>query len=316
MEKRISEVIGLDTVIEDISNMNIQDMTVEEVQQKVHNKASILYDYLQQQLPSIVGFGMRVVMAIIVFFVVRRMIGWILRVMKKSMEKASLDEGVIQFVCSISRIILYMLLVFNIAISFGVEESSVAALLGTAGVAIGLGLQGGLANVAGGIMLLLFKPFQVGDYIVQDQAGGCEGTVARIDIYYTTLLSFDNKNVVIPNGTLANSTVTNVTARDHRKLDIKVAVSYDSDIKEVKGILEKILQEDPDAKADNEMIVYVDELADSGVIMGLRVWVATEVYWSAKWRINERIKEEFDANGIVIPYNQMDVHVYQGQKNL
>ena len=134
-------------------------------------------------------------------------------------------------------------------------------------------------------MLLIFKPFQVGDYIIIAQQNECEGTVYKMEICYTTLISIDNKHIVIPNGTLSSSIITNVTARDLRKLEIKVGISYDSDIKKAKAILE------------------------SSVVMGLRVWVATEKYWPAKWRLNELIKEAFDANGIEIPYNQLQIHV-------
>ena len=203
------------------------------------------------------------------------------------------------------------MLIFNIAVSLGVTESSVAALLGTAGVAIGLALQGGLANLAGGVLLLVFKPFVVGDYIIQNQQNGCEGTVARIEMCYTTLLSIDNKKIVVPNGTLSNSTIINVTAKETRKLEIKVGISYESNIQKAKEILEKILLEDPDTQGDrSEMVVFVDQLADSAVIMGLRVWVPTDSYWPVKWRLNQKIKEEFDAQGIVIPYNQMDIYVH------
>ena len=152
----------------------------------------------------------------------------------------------------------------------------------------------------------------MGDYIIWDQSNGCEGTVAKIEICYTTLLSIDNKKVVVPNGTLSNSTIINVTAKENRKLEIKVGISYEADIQRAKTILEKILKDDPDTKSDSrEMVVFVDELAESAVIMGLRVWVATESYWAVKWRLNQKIKEEFDANGIVIPYNQMEVYVHQ-----
>ena len=304
----------------DIGNISLGDISLEDINledismEKVQNKASRVYEYLQSQVPSVIAFGMRVVLAIVVFLVASRMIKWALKILKKSLEKANVDKGVVQFVCSASRLLLYLLLIFNVSISFGVEESSVAALLASAGVTIGLGLQGGLANVAGGVMLLLFKPFQVGDYIVQNQANGYEGTVSKIDMYYTTLMSVDNKNVVIPNGTLANSTIINVTARESRKLEIKIGISYDSDVKEAKRILEKLLHEDPDIRSDEEMMVVLDELADSSVIILLRAWVATDKYWPAKWRLNERIKEEFDAHGIKIPYNQMDVHLYQGEK--
>ena len=195
------------------------------------------------------------------------------------------------------------------------RESSVAALLGTAGVTIGLALQGGLENLSGGVMLLLFKPFQVGDYIIQDQAGGTEGTVYKVEMFYTTLITIDNKHVIIPNGKLSNSTIINVTAQNLRNLEIKVEISYDSDIKKAKKLLQHILQEDPGTKSDKDMLVFVDELADSAVVMGLRVWVPTDKYWKIKWRLNEKIKESFDANGISIPYPQMDVHVVETNKD-
>lgn len=270
-----------------------------------------LKEYMAGQIPAIVGFGLKVVLAIIVFFVGRKLIRWAVKLMKRSMERARLDEGVVQFACSAGKAVLYTMLIFNIAVSLGVTESSVAALLGTAGVAIGLALQGGFANLAGGVLLLVFKPFVVGDYIIQNQQNGCEGTVARIEMCYTTLLSIDNKKIVVPNGTLSNSTIINVTAKETRKLEIKVGISYESNIQKAKEILEKILLEDPDTQGDrSEMVVFVDQLADSAVIMGLRVWVPTDSYWSVKWRLNQKIKEEFDAQGIVIPYNQMDIYVH------
>ena len=270
-----------------------------------------LKEYMAGQIPAIVGFGLKVVLAIIVFFVGRKLIRWAVKLMKRSMERARLDEGVVQFACSAGKAVLYTMLIFNIAVSLGVTESSVAALLGTAGVAIGLALQGGLANLAGGGLLLVFKPFVVGDYIIQNQQNGCEGTVARIEMCYTTLLSIDNKKIVVPNGTLSNSTIINVTAKETRKLEIKVGISYESNIQKAKEILEKILLEDPDTQGDrSEMVVFVDQLADSAVIMGLRVWVPTDSYWPVKWRLNQKIKEEFDAQGIVIPYNQMDIYVH------
>ena len=270
-----------------------------------------LKEYMAGQIPAIVGFGLKVVLAIIVFFVGRKLIRWAVKLMMRSMERARLDEGVVQFACSAGKAVLYTMLIFNIAVSLGVTESSVAALLGTAGVAIGLALQGGLANLAGGVLLLVFKPFVVGDYIIQNQQNGCEGTVARIEMCYTTLLSIDNKKIVVPNGTLSNSTIINVTAKETRKLEIKVGISYESNIQKAKEILEKILLEDPDTQGDrSEMVVFVDQLADSAVIMGLRVWVPTDSYWPVKWRLNQKIKEEFDAQGIVIPYNQMDIYVH------
>ena len=296
-----------DKVDQGLQNMGLDGTSVKPSLKDILN----FKEYLTEQLPALTGFCIKVVLSIIVFFVGRRIISWIVNIMRKSLERANIDAGVVQFISSAGKAVLYMLLIFNIAISLGVKESSVAALLGTAGVTVGLALQGGLANLAGGVLLLIFKPFVVGDYIIQDQANGCEGTVAKIEICYTTLLSIDNKKIVVPNGILSNSTIINVTAKENRKLEIKVGISYDADIRKAKKVIEDILKADPDTRSDNsEMVVFVDSLADSAVIIGLRVWVPTDAYWKTKWRLNQRIKEEFDANGITIPYNQMEVYVH------
>ena len=296
-----------DKVDQGLQNMGLDGTSVKQSLKDILN----FKEYLTEQLPALTGFCIKVVLSIIVFFVGRRIISWIVNIMRKSLERANVDAGVVQFISSAGKAVLYMLLIFNIAISLGVKESSVAALLGTAGVTVGLALQGGLANLAGGVLLLIFKPFVVGDYIIQDQANGCEGTVAKIEICYTTLLSIDNKKIVVPNGTLSNSMIINVTAKENRKLEIKVGISYDADIRKAKKVIEDILKADPDTRSDNsEMVVFVDSLADSAVIIGLRVWVPTDAYWKTKWRLNQRIKEEFDANGITIPYNQMEVYVH------
>lgn len=296
-----------DKVDQGLQNMGLDGTSVKQSLKDILN----FKEYLTEQLPALTGFCIKVVLSIIVFFVGRRIISWIVNIMRKSLERANIDAGVVQFISSAGKAILYMMLIFNIAISLGVKESSVAALLGTAGVTVGLALQGGLANLAGGVLLLIFKPFVVGDYIIQDQTNGCEGTVAKIEICYTTLLSIDNKKIVVPNGTLSNSTIINVTAKENRKLEIKVGISYDADIRKAKKVIEDILKADPDTRSDNsEMVVFVDSLADSAVIIGLRVWVPTDAYWKTKWRLNQRIKEEFDANGITIPYNQMEVYLH------
>lgn len=288
---------------------NAVQETVQETVDKVNSNWDQIKAYFNGHIPDLISFGMKVVLSIVAFYVGTKLIKWLLKVAKRSMEKAGIDMGVAQFICSFGKFLLYLILIFNIATNFGVKESSVAALLGTAGVTIGLALQGGLENLSGGVMLLLFKPFQVGDYIIIAQQNGCEGTVYKIEICYTTLISIDNKHIVIPNGTLSSSIITNVTARDLRKLEIKVGISYDADIHKAKELLEDILHNDEDTKDDKGMVVFVDELGESAVIMGLRVWVATDKYWPAKWRLNELIKESFDANGIEIPYNQLQIHV-------
>lgn len=270
-----------------------------------------LQQFVAENSPLVTHFALKVVLSCVAFFVGIRVVKALIGIFRRSLTRAGVDLGVVHFTASLSKFLLYMLLVFTIAMQFGVKESSVAALLGTAGVTIGLALQGGLANLAGGVMLMLFHPFQVGDYIIQNAQNGCEGTVDKIEICYTTLLSVDNKRVVIPNGTLSNSTIINVTANAQRKLEIKVGISYESDMHLAKEILERLLREDPDTRSNKDMVVFVDELAESTVIMGFRVWVPTDRYFPVKWRLNEQIKEEFDKNKIVIAYNQLDVHVHE-----
>ena len=218
------------------------DSTVQTVQE-VGNQVNQYRQMFENYLPDITKFGIKVVLAIVAFWVGSTVIKWIVKFVRKSLTKSRLDTGAAQFMSSLVKIVLYILLIFNISTSFGVKESSLAALLGTAGVTMGLALQGGLANLAGGMMLLLFKPFQVGDYIIVNGQDGSEGTVAKVEICYTTLLSIDNKHIVIPNGTLSNVTITNVTARDQRRLEIKVGISYNADIQKAKDILEDILTE-------------------------------------------------------------------------
>ena len=199
-------------------------------------------------------------------------------------------------------------LIFMIATNFGVESSSVAALIASAGVAIGLAVQGSLSNFAGGILILVLKPFTVGDYIIVTQEN-IEGTVKEIQIFYTKLATIDNQTVVVPNSILTNNSLTNVTARPERKLDLKVGISYEADLRKAKQIVEEKLRDDPSVIQDEEKRVFVDSLGDSAVVIGLRAWVKTDEYWTTRWRILEEIKLTFDEEGIEIPYNQLTVHM-------
>ena len=290
----------------------MEEIGVEEIKQSVEEittQAFQLRDYLKQQIPGFVDFGLRVVLALLIFWIGRKLIRLIRSILKRSLERTGTEKGVVQFTSSLSGIALYALLVVTIAQCLGVEETSVAALLGTAGVTVGLALQGGLANVAGGIMILTFKPFQVGDYIVVNQQNECEGSVIKIETCYTTLQTFDNRNIIIPNGVLSDNTVTNVTAQNKRKLAIRVGISYHADLHLAKHILEKLLSEDPDTQDSKEKLVYVDELGEHAVYLGFQVWVKTSQYFPIKWRMNEKIKYAFDEAGIEIAYHQLDVHM-------
>ena len=174
-------------------------------------------------------------------------------------------------------------------------------------MAVSLAMQGSLSNLAGGMLILLLKPFVVGDYIIEDGHGN-EGTVKEIQIFYTKLATVDNKTIVIPNGTLANTSLTNVTAKDFRQLDLRVDISYDADLKEAKTLLEQLLKKDSSVEQEMDHNVFVDNLGESSVVLGVRAWVKTEDYWPTRWRLLETIKLTMDENRIEIPYKQMKIH--------
>lgn len=279
-----------------------------EVTAEATKEVNGFFQFIEDNIPNIVSFGIKVVLALVFFFIGGKVIKWIRKIVRRSFERTGADTGVTQFVDSMLKFGLYALLIFMIATNFGVESSSVAALIASAGVAVGLALQGSLSNFAGGILILLLKPFVVGDYIAVPQEG-IEGTVKEIQIFYTKMATVDNQTVVVPNSILTSNSLTNVTARPERKLDLKVGISYDADMKQAKHIIEEILHRDLSVIQDEETVVFVSDLADSAVMIGLRAWVKTEEYWAARWRILEQIKTEFDQAGIEIPYNQLTVHL-------
>ena len=213
-----------------------------------------------------------------------------------------------QFLDSLVKYGLYILLALTILQRFGVQTTSIVAAIGSVGVAIGLALQGSLSNFAGGVIILLIKPFKVGDYVIQ---GSLEGNVSEIQLFYTTLTTPDNRKIIIPNGQLADNSLVNATAADTRRLDIKVGISYNSDVKLAKDLLLKLGENDPDTLREEGKapMAAVEELADSSVNMLLRVWTQTDKYWDVKFRLTEAVKFAFDEAGIEIPFNQLDVHL-------
>ena len=255
----------------------------------VTEQISRTQEYMDRYLPSVVSFGLRLLFAVIVFLIGTKLIKLLRKIIRSSMERAGADVGVIQL-DSLLKVIFYFVLIMLIASGFGVDTTSVMALVGSAGLTIGLAFQGSLSNFAGGVLILLIKPFKVGDYIIYIE-DNLEGTVSEIQMFYTTLLTVDNRKVVIPNGVLSNNSLINVTAQDKRRLDIDVGIGYD-----------KILRE-------QEHLVVVDSLADSAVMLKLRFWVRPEDYWPAKWKMTEDVKLLFDRNGIEIPFNQLDVNI-------
>jgi len=274
----------------------------------VTEQISRTQEYIDRYLPSVLSFGLRLLFAVIVFLVGARLIKLLRKFIRRSMERAGADVGLMQFLDSLLKVIFYFVLIMLIASGFGVDTTSVMALVGSAGLTIGLAFQGSLSNFAGGVLLLLIKPFKVGDYIIY-VADNLEGTVTEVQMFYTTLLTADNRRVVIPNGVLSNNSLVNVTAQDKRRLDIDVGIGYDSDLKLAKELCEKLLNQEEKILDDQEHIVVVDSLADSAVMLKLRFWVRPEDYWNIKWRMTEKVKILFDENGIEIPFNQVDVNI-------
>lgn len=263
-------------------------------------------DYLGGHLPGLAELIVKIVICALIYVIGKKVIAKLVRIVRTMLDKSHVSPGAATFVTSMLKIVLYLTLIFGIAMQFGLKESSVAALVASGGVAIGLALQGGLSNLAGGFLILLFQPFQIGDYILTQ---GQEGTVQKIEILYTTLHTIDNRKVIVPNGNLANNVIVNVTAADRRKLEITVGISYEDSIQTAKSVLQRLLSAHPLVLQDQEVQVFVAELGDSSVVLGLRCWVKTEQYFPAMWQLNEQIKDEFDKAGLHIPYPQMDIHL-------
>ena len=278
--------------------------------QEVAENPGIIRTWLEGLVPDLLNFALQVVIALVVYVIGGKIIKLILKMLSRGMERRGTDEGVKQFLLPLVKYSLYVILIFIIMGLFGIATTSAVAVLGSAGVAVGLALQGSLSNFAGGVLILLLKPFRVGDYIVE-HSGGKEGTVTEISIFYTKLLSADNKMILVPNGTLANCTVTNVSGMEKRRVDVEVGIAYEADIRTAKEVLKKVAAEDEARLKEEEPVVFVDSLGDSSVNMGVRIWVAAENYWSTKWRLTENVKYALDEAGISIPYPQMDVQIKQ-----
>ncbi len=294
----------------DVTSESVQDVieSAEAATTDATKEVNQLFQYIQNHVPDLIAFGIKVVLALVFFFIGTKVIKWIRKIVRRSMDRTNADAGVAQFVDSLLKFGLYAILIFLIAANFGVESSSVAALIASAGVAIGLAIQGSISNFAGGVLILLLKPFAVGDYIVVPQEG-IEGSVKEIQIFYTKLSTVDNQTVVVPNSILTSNSLTNVTARPERQLDLKVGISYDSDLKKAKKLVEDMLNNDPCIIQDEDIKVFVDSLGESSVVIGLRAWVKTEEYWATRWRLQEEIKLTFDREGIEIPYNHLVVQM-------
>ncbi len=285
----------------------------EQITQNIENvteQISRTQEYIDLYLPKAINFGLRLLLTILLFAIGSRLIKVVRKLVRRSMERAGADTGVGQFMDSLIKVILYFLLIMFLADGIGVDTTSVMALVGSAGLTIGLAFQGSLSNFAGGVLILLIKPFKVGDYIIYT-GGNLEGNVTKIETFYTTLLTIDNKKVVIPNGTLSNSSLINVTAEEKRRIDIVVGIAYTANLKLAKEVCWKLIKEQSEVLQDQSNLVVVDELADSSVNLKICCWVSPDDYWTTRWELIEKIKLAFDENDIEIPFNQLDVNLKQ-----
>lgn len=263
---------------------------------------------LNQSLSTISGglinLGGRILITIITIVIGYWLIKWVAKLMKRAFVKFEVEEGTAGFLVSIIKVALYIILGFAIAGTFGVDAASIVAILGSAGVAIGLAIQGSLSNFAGGILIIVLKPFKVGDYIIEDSNKN-EGTVTEISLFYTKLQTADERTVILPNGTLANTSLTNVSKTPNRMLELKFNVAYEADWKGAIGIITSAFKEDEACLADFEVEAYMDSLTERSIVLGGRCYVKNEDYRIAKQRIMERVMTGFDEENIEVPYPKM-----------
>lgn len=271
--------------------------------------------WIQNVLNTLVEFitkyGLQVIGAVIILIVGRIAAGIVRGLVRRAMNRAKADVSLIGFVASLAY---YAILAFSVIAAlekFGVQTTSFVAVLGAAGLAVGLALQGSLSNFASGVLILIFRPFHVGDYII---AAGQSGRVMEIGILTTTLASPDNMKIIIPNSAVMGSTITNVTANPTRRVDLTVGISYADDIEKAKAVIMEVLRSNPKVLQDPAPVVAVLALADSSVNLVVRPWCAKADYWDVYFGVTQSVKEALDAAGVTIPFPQRDVHLYQGAK--
>lgn len=265
-------------------------------------------ELIEQAISLVMAYAPKLVLAIITLIVGMWLINRFVGVLDKKL--GSKDPTLNKFLCGLISALLKILLLVSVASMVGIATTSFIAVIGAAGLAVGLALQGSLANFAGGVLILIFKPFKVGDTI---EAEGYLGAVAEISILYTIVNTFDNRRIVIPNGSLSNATLVNVSIYDKRRCDMTFGIHYDDDIDKAKAILQRLFDEDERSLKDPAPRICVGGLGDNSVDLMFRPWVATDDLWPYYWDMQEKVKKAFDEAGITIPFPQRDVHVYKSE---
>lgn len=278
-----------------------------ELGDKVEKLSQISWkEMFERYVPVVCDYLLRIALVLVIFFVGRKLIKKIVSLCDQALKRHGMEVTVRRFFCNVINALGYICMLGILLQTVGLTATSLTALVASAGVAVGLALQGSLSNFAGGVLILLMKPFVIGDYIVQ---GNTEGTVKEIGLVYTELITADNRLIVIPNGTLIDNSIVNVTATGKRRLELSVGIGYKSDLKKAKEVLIRLGENDPARDPENPVNVFVSELAESSVNLGLHVWVSSSEYWNAKWRLTENIKLAFDEEGIEIPFKQVEISV-------
>ncbi|QAB15702.1 mechanosensitive ion channel family protein [Hydrogenovibrio thermophilus] len=254
-----------------------------------------------------IEWGTNIVLALIIFIVGRWASKLISGIVQRLLKRGKMDDMLINFIMSILNAVLLLFIIIASLSQLGIDTTSLVALIGAAGLAIGLALKDSLQNFASGVMLILFKPFKVGNFV---EAAGTSGVVESVGIFSSTFRTGDNREVIIPNGNIYKGTITNYSARETRRVDMVFGIGYDDDIKQAKQILTDLIESDERVLQDPAPTIAVSELADSSINFVVRPWVQSGDYWGLKWDMNEKVKHAFDEAGIGIPYPQMDVHLH------
>jgi small conductance mechanosensitive channel len=252
-------------------------------------------------------FGINLITAIAIFYIGRIVVGLLTRGLRKVMQAQEIDKTLESFVCNLARMVLLTFVIIASVSALGIQTTSFIAVIGAAGLAIGLALQGSLSNFASGVLIVLFRPYKVGDWV---EAAGVAGTIVEVQILTTVFRTGDNKSIIVPNGQVMNSVIVNYSANDQRRVDMVVGVSYDDDLDKVRATLEDLIAADDRILDDPACTIAVAELADSSVNFVVRPWVKSGDYWGVKFDLTEAIKKRFDKEGIAFPFPQQDVHLY------
>ena len=265
-----------------------------------------LSKYFEQIKGLIIVYGSRVILAVVVLIIGLWIIKRIVKLAAKAMHNREVDESLRPFLRSIISALLKIMLIISVAGMIGIQVTSFIAVLGAAGLAVGLALQGSLANFAGGVLILLLKPFKVGDFV---DTGTHSGTVREIQIFYTYITTTQNQEIIVPNGSLSNNAIKNYSFHETRRLDMSFGIGYNDDIDLAKSILDKIVKEDSRFLTDKVHDIFVEELADSKVNIHLRAWLNSADFWDVSNNLNEKVKKAYDAQNISIPFPQRDIHI-------